>query len=806
MSEITDTEDTGSKDPWQRLYHLSPYCEWAAGRYGCESALPVGRGVEALSEALEGLWQARVEAEPSLVEASDSDRLSTQQLVVRQFRHQHMLQILKGSADGSLELSAGLLELSNLAKACVRVALAWSETAIAKRFGEAVDANGEPVRLMVIGMGKLGGDELNVSSDIDLIFAYRANGETTGPKVIETSEWCRRVAQRATQVLHAITEDSFAYRVDTRLRPFGESGPLVMSFDGMEHYYLTQGRNWERYAMVKAAVIAGDERDATEWQQMISPFVYRRYLDYSTIESLADLKQKINTNLQSKAVQKNDQNWNVKLGHGGIREIEFIVQSFQLVRGGRDQELQGRSLLPMLSALEKKGLITADDEVLLGDAYRFLRRTENALQAMRDQQVHSLPESDEDKQRLLGWMGFEDWEAFDASLQAHRAVVTARFDEVFKSPETTDEPSAIPSRDLSEHGIEASETVLANLEELTEGSLYQRLTANAQQRIDRIVPLMVSLCAKETDPNESLLRCLALVRVVAGRSGYLQVLLEQPVALERLVNLLSRSRWITDFITKHPIVIDELLMHSSSDEFPDREELLDRAMTEAKRVSDEDLDVQMDAMRQFQKAHECRVAVAELSDDLPLMKVSDQLTWLAESVLAAGMHLVTETLEAAHGRAQFVVDGETHQASVGVIAYGKLGGLELAHGSDLDVVFLHDSHGEKQNTDGERSIANAQFYARLAQRVVSFMTTLTPAGTLYEMDLRLRPNGSSGVLVTGIDAFETYQSENAWTWEHQALTRARMVFGPESLESDERIWDPNRYRQERPIQQKPPSI
>jgi len=779
MSDITDTPITDDSEGLTRLFALSPYCEWVSLRYGLEAAISPDSDPMSLQSALAALWDAQTAENAGL--AGDGAILTAQQRIIRRFRHLQLFQILSDDLAGAASVETTLGRLSNLADACIRQAVLWGEASIVDRFGTAQDQDGKPVRLLVLGMGKLGGRELNVSSDVDLIIAYRSNGKSTGPKVIETSDWCRRVALRATQILHAITEDSFAYRVDTRLRPFGESGPLVMSFDGMENYYLTQGRNWERYAMVKARVIVGEESDASDWENLISPFVYRRYLDYSTIEALADLKKKINTNLSNNAVQKTSSTWNLKLGHGGIREIEFIVQSFQLVRGGRDPELQGRELLPMLDALLNKELLTIEDCTALGDAYRFLRRAENALQGMRDQQTHTLPEQEEDKDRLINWMGFDDWADFDAELQRHRASVTQRFDDVFRGSEPTEPTPLSVDEALSAQGIEPDEALLAGLHDLTEGRLYQRLTANAQKRIDRILPTMIELSASEPNPVEALTRCLTLVRVVAGRSGYLQVLIEQPVALHRLVHVLSRSSWIVEFITKHPIVIDELLGHSSSADFPAQAELLERTLDEAARVADEELDVQMDVLRHFQKAHECRVAVAELTDDLPLMKVSDQLTWLAESMLAAVMQLVYARLEAIHGKPYFEINGQRLAASVGVVAYGKLGGLELAHGSDLDVVFLHDSAGDAQQTDGQKPIPNTQFYARLAQRTVSFMTTLTPAGILYDVDLRLRPNGSSGVLVTGIDSFERYQTDSAWTWEHQALTRARMVYGPDSL-------------------------
>jgi len=785
MADVTDTEIDPQPAENHLLYELSPYCQWVSRRYGAPDLATTTNGqirnAAELQLELAALWQEHVEGTLGLDTGPDAMRLAAQQRLLRWFRHRCLLEILQRDLAADSALENTLAELSVTADVCINQAVVWATEGVCKRYGQALDDAGLPVNLVVIGMGKLGGCELNVSSDIDLIFAYRANGNSQGPKVIENSEWCRRVAQRTSQLLHANTEDSFVYRVDTRLRPFGESGPLVMSFEGMEHYYLTQGRTWERYAMIKARVVVGSTADAQSWYELITPFVYRRYLDYSTIESLAELKQKISSNLQNKALRRTTSGWNVKLGRGGIREVEFIVQSFQLVRGGRDDELQGRNLLTVLLKLAEKGLLSEEDKQALTTAYVFFRRCENTIQAIRDQQVHELPSNEEDKDRLLRWLGYANWNQFDAAVQEHREAVASRFDDVFQSAAVEDEARVEPHQALQKLGIEADDALKASLKELTEGGLYQRLTASSQQRIDRILPIMITLSAKQSEPAEALSRCLVLVRVVAGRSGYLQALIEQPSALSRLVHVLSRSRWIVDFIAKHPIVIDELLTDSIDTKFPTQQELMERALNEALRMADAELDVQMDALRQFQKAHECRVAVAELNDTLPLMQVSDQLTWLAEAVLAAVMQLVYARLARAHGNPYYRWEGARCASHVGVVAYGKLGGIELAHGSDLDVVFVHDSKGDAQLTDGERSIANTQFYARLAQRVVSFMTTLTPAGTLYDMDLRLRPNGSSGVLVTSITAFEQYQASEAWTWEHQALSRARIVYGPSNL-------------------------
>jgi len=633
-----------------------------------------------------------------------------------------------------------------------------------------------------------------VSSDIDLIYIYPRSGNSSGATSIDNEAYFRRVAQHLSQLIGNVTSDGFVFRVDTRLRPFGESGPLVMNLNALEQYYLTQGRDWERYAMIKARAIVGSAAAIDELNELLNPFVYRRYLDYSAIDALRDLKRKIALSVKQKSLHNN-----VKLGLGGIREIEFIGQAFQLVRGGRQQQLRVRSIKTVLRCLKSMELMPAEDVELLCTAYDFLRRVENALQSMRDQQVHSLPTESTDQTRLLCMLGFADWRAFESALDTHRSVVSKRFNALFSDWESSDEThndnlddtasiawavlsspetqSAAATEVVLSLGLESSDELMESLVSLTRGGFYQRLTARAQERVDRILPLLINATMAHGNPSEALLRCLNLVRAVAGRSGYLQILIERPPAMARLVGLFAKSAWVSTFVTRHPIVIDELLRDNSSTPLPDREQLLAEAMHEAQRLSSAELDEQMDAMRQFQQARELRVAAAELTENLALMRVSDQLTWLAEAVVSAVVFLVEQSLMQRYGRPSAEVDGTTQYPEFGVVAYGKLGGIELGFGSDLDVVFLHNSVGQNQQTDGDKSIENGLFYARLAQKVVHFMTTHTPAGVLYDIDLRLRPNGQSGVLVTSFAAFSQYQLEQAWVWEHQALVRARMVHG-----------------------------
>ena len=766
--------------------------------------------------------------------AEETSLLDAQlQRVLRRFRHRHLFRILWRDLSGVAELDETLNQLSILAECCITAADQWVYESLCLRYGEPRDEQGKPVRLVVLGMGKLGGYELNVSSDIDLICVYREGGQTTGSSegkgAIDHSEFFRRSAQGLTKLLNTLTPDGFVYRVDTRLRPFGESGPLVMNFAGLENYYLTQAREWERYAMIKARAITGTTEDIAEVEALITPFVYRRYLDYNAFESLRELKRKIVLSVAQKQLRDN-----IKLGAGGIREIEFIGQVFQLVRGGQDVRLRVRSIVPVLEMLASLHLLAEEEVEALVAAYRYLRRVENALQMMRDEQLHSLPVDAEDRQRLVMMLDETDWPAFIQHLSAHQFQVSKTFaalfevesvetgselgvqavqssaavsDELDSSPVDTQSSSSdqLSTRDvwsllsdldateqqreecLQRAGFEPNDELSNAVESLSRSAFYQRLSADSQERVERIAPMIMQFALYSDNPTETLSRCLALVRAVAGRSGYLQVLSDQPAALSRLVSLFAQSRWLANFVLRQPMVIDEFLAGPGAVIYPDRQQVRSDSLEQLERLRTAELDVQMDSMRHYRQSREMRIACAQLDGSLTLMQVSDQLSWLAESIIEVVLSLVQIPLVAIHGEPACIEQsteldaGSRRRASVGVVAYGKLGGLELGFGSDLDLVFVHDSVGNAQHTDGEKSIDNSVFYARVAQKFVHFMGTATPAGVLYEIDLRLRPNGSSGVLVTGMDTFANYQFGDAWTWEHQALMRARIVLGNERL-------------------------
>ncbi len=836
VSIPSGTRDTSLLNTWLLpVCAVSPYMARVASQYpesiqrlldtGALQADSPSPDTAQLLDELDIFWQEQIDNAPAAMDSKQ--REARQQAVLRQFRHRHLFRILWNDLTRSTELMHTLRDLSLLADACIIAAERWTHESLVMRYGEPCSADGAEQRLIVLGMGKLGGYELNVSSDIDLICLYAESGQTLGDArgkgVVDNGEFFRRVAQGLTRLLNSTTVDGFAYRVDTRLRPFGESGPLVMNLQGLENYYLTQARDWERYAMIKARAITGLPEHIRDYQSLVTPFVYRRYLDYNAFDSLRDLKRKIALSVRQKGMVDN-----IKLGAGGIREVEFIGQAFQLVRGGRDERLRTRSIVAVLRQLAHQKLLENKEVEGLLEAYGYLRRVENAVQMMRDEQVHSLPTNDTDKQRLIAMLDVSDWATFRKTLSVHQQRVTDSFAGLFEIEEVADVPvSAIGDSDdedtggavcvggvltdryiarvadtwrligvpdtddeerieaLKHCGFEPDDEMLSALAGVSRGPFYQRLTAESQERVERVVPMIMQLALCSAVPSETLVRSLALVRTVAGRSGYLQVLGDQPQALARLVKLFAESRWLASFVLRQPMVIDELLIGSGAELYPDHDSVRKDALEQLERLRDADLETQMDSLRHYRQGREMRIACAQLDGSLTVMQVSDQLSWLAESLIEVVLELVKVPLLARHGqpvcKPEGGADDESRETSVGIVAYGKLGGLELGFGSDLDLVFLHDSSGEVQQTNGEKCVDNSVFYGRLAQKFVHFMSTATPAGVLYEIDLRLRPNGSSGVLVTGLEAFGNYQQGDAWTWEHQALMRARVVLGNDGL-------------------------
>ncbi|RUR34974.1 bifunctional [glutamate--ammonia ligase]-adenylyl-L-tyrosine phosphorylase/[glutamate--ammonia-ligase] adenylyltransferase [Vreelandella andesensis] len=732
--------------------------------------------------------------EDALENADDEEAMHR---AIRRFRRARMLGIVwrdLNRPDGYTMWDTAQA-VSWLAEVCIEAALSWLERFYSPRWGlPAARSDGSSQRLVVLGMGKLGAGELNLSSDIDLIFAFPEKGETEGGrKPLEHQEYFTKLGQKLIAALDAMTADGFVFRVDMRLRPLGDGGPLVGSFSMLSSYYQDQGREWERYAMLKARPVAGDVDGGHELLASLRPFVYRRYLDFGAIESLRELKGMINREVKRKGMQSN-----IKLGPGGIREVEFVVQAFQLIRGGRDTELQVTSLKTALNRLPELGLLPqAVVDELLPD-YAYLRDMEHAIQALEDRQTQTLPVDDEDRERVAFALGHEDWPGLIARLDEVRERVRQHFDAVIADPEEdTDAESGDDNLGLSQWrllwrgeleqeestalltdaGFLEPEKALKRLYGLYHSRQVQSMQRIGFERLDALMPLLLVAVAESESPDNALSGVQPLIESVLRRTAYLALLRENPQALEHLMKLCSASHWIAEQLARYPILLDELLTPDTLYTPADKSRLADELRQTLNRLPEDDDEAQLEALRVFKHAQMLHVAASDIAGTRHLMKVSDYLTYIAEVILDAVLAMAWKHVTRKHG----VPEGlTTREPAFLIVGYGKLGGIELGYGSDLDLVFLHDSDG-KGTTDGARPIDTPVFFTRLGQRIIHLLTAVTPAGSLYEVDMRLRPSGNAGLLVTSLEAFADYQRQNAWTWEHQALVRARVVAGSNAL-------------------------
>jgi len=716
---------------------------------------------------------------------------------LRRYRNRSLLRILWREIQGQADLDETLQQLSLLADRLLDAAMCYAEKQLMPRFGRVRSAAGEVVPMVVLGMGKLGGRELNFSSDIDIIFCFTEDGQTDGARTQSAQEYFTRLSRQVIALLDEVTVDGFVFRVDTRLRPFGDSGPPVVSFAALESYLLKHGRDWERYAYVKARVVGTQppEEIAAELNDnMIRPFVYRRYLDYGVFESVREMQDMITAEVRRRELQDN-----VKLGPGGIREAEFIVQALQLVRGGSEPQLQGcefQKVLPLL--VSERGISQPDaDEIL--NSYRYLRRLENFIQAIRDEQTHELPANDIDRARLCLATRSESWDALIVELDRHRHAISAQFNAVAFRGRSDENPkwqvfgrlwntSASASDWSKALDSKFADELATEIVAFASSSAVQQVDSVSGGRLQRFLPILIERILESKRPIVALSRTLAVTENILRRSAYLALLNENQNALSRLVDLCARSQYVAGQIARYPVLLDELLdprIHSSGVSKVDLSLELQQRLGGAGNT---DSEAEMQTIAQFQRAVMFRIAVADFNGKLPIMKVSDALTWLAEVVLDEALRVAWNDLIERHGTPHYVVDGTRRTAGFGIAGYGKLGGLELSYGSDLDIIFLHDSKGEQQTTDGDKPLNNMMFFGRLVRRLVHFLTTQTGSGELYEIDTRLRPDGRSGFLVSSTDAFERYQEDNAWTWEHQALLRARAVAGSDKIADEfERI-------------------
>ncbi|HCE4629518.1 TPA: bifunctional [glutamate--ammonia ligase]-adenylyl-L-tyrosine phosphorylase/[glutamate--ammonia-ligase] adenylyltransferase [Vibrio parahaemolyticus] len=711
--------------------------------------------------------------------------------VLRQFRNREMVYIAWKDFLHAWTLEESLRHLSQLAEAMIFETYQWQYKICCAEWGTPTNAEGEAQPMLIIGMGKLGGGELNFSSDIDLIFTYPENGETQGAcRSIANAQFFTRLGQRIIKALDQQTFDGFCYRVDMRLRPFGESGPLVMSYAALEDYYQEQGRDWERYAMIKARVMGCEMYPQyQELRKMLRPFVFRRYIDFSAIQSLRRMKSMISSEVRRRGLTNN-----IKLGAGGIREIEFIAQVFQLIRGGREPSLRNRGLLETLNGIEDLALLTPQEVSNLEAAYKYLRQLENLLQAMADKQTQTLPDCDIERLKLATAMQLESWELLIEQTQQHMNKVHQVFETLIGDDEE-DEGSTI-ARHFHElwdmaNKQDVLELILEQDIQVEEPAIFSKAIINfkadlakktlgprGREVLNRLMPKVFDAVFAHPDAQFGLPRVLHLLHNICTRTTYLELLDEHPAALVQLVRLCTASPMISEQLSRYPILLDELI---------DPQQLynpipLDSYRTELRdflaRIPEDDMEQQMEALRQFKQICILRIAAADIAGVLPVMKVSDHLTYLAEAIVEAVVSQAWLQVSEKYGEPTHVKDREGK--GFAVIGYGKVGGWELGYNSDLDIVFMHDCPVNVY-TDGKKEIDGRQFYLRLAQRIIHIFSTRTASGILYEVDTRLRPSGASGLLVSPTDAFDDYQHQDAWTWEHQALVRARMIYGDQPL-------------------------
>jgi glutamate-ammonia-ligase adenylyltransferase len=713
-----------------------------------------------LHDGLSRAWSAP-EMRAALDGADPQDEAALKK-TLRALRKRVMLRLIARDLGGLADLREVMHTASMLAEVTLTFALerldAWQRRLNGAPIGE---ESGAEQDLVVVGMGKLGGGELNVSSDIDLIFAYPEEGETNGQRALSNHEYFTRLGRKLIAALNDATEDGFVFRVDMRLRPYGDSGPLVGSFAMLEEYYLMQGREWERYAWIKGRPLTGSRY--ADLAAMLRPFVFRKYLDFGAFASMRELHGQIR-----REVARRDMSDNIKLGPGGIREIEFITQVFQLIRGGKEPALQTRATLEALDILATRQLLPLQAVVELREAYYFLRNLEHRLQYLNDAQTQTLPDNEDDRQIIAEALGFAAYPAFMTVLDGHRGKVTRHFEQVFAAPQSSQESHPLAAlwqgapdeseavAQLGELGYRQPTRVWEHLTQIRQSARYTQLPEASRARFDALLPPLIQVAAQFSDADATLERILKLLEAISRRGAYLALLVEYPQTLNQVARLVAASPWVSEYLTQHPILLDELLDVRELQSAPDWDRLKSDLQTQLDQA-DGDTERQMDILRHFKQAQVFRLVAQDLSGTLALEVLSDHLSALADLLLGEILRLAWAGLRARH----------CDSPRFAVIGYGKLGGKELGYASDLDIIFLYDDDAQEA----------PEVYARLGQRINTWLTSYTSAGTLYDTDLRLRPNGASGLLVSSVEAFEEYQKKQAWVWEHQALTRARWCAG-----------------------------
>jgi glutamate-ammonia-ligase adenylyltransferase len=767
--QLTIPSDLINNESLVKVLALSDYTVRIINRYP-NIMISLWESGELSQEKSEETYQNEIKKITST--ATNEKELARQ---LRLYRQREMVRIIWRHLLSLSSMVQTTAELSYFADAVIEHSLNWLQQFYATHFALTT----LPPSLMIVALGKLGAYELNLSSDIDLM--YVAPSETNDPNTISFYE---KVAQRFTVLLYETTAEGFVFRVDLRLRPYGASGPLIVNIDSLENYYSEQGRDWERYALIKARVVTGKE-NAKEIEELIRPFVYRRYIDFGAIKALREMHQMIQQEVRSHNLFDD-----IKRGPGGIREIEFIIQAFQLIRGGREIALREKNLLKVIPQLIERNFLEQETATQLIAAYTFLRDTEHTIQAFRDQQTHRLPKDELDQLRLATVMGFDSWKNFVEALTQYREMVEAEFLEFSAVPpvvsqdnvssdfntmqsiwrDLIDEEKSI--HQLQQLGCQEGKEVIYVIKQFASQSKISSLNPIARQRLDSLVPLVLLKIIAFPNAKEALQRIFDVFYAITKRSAYWVLLLENPPALDWFVKLCAKSRFISDELSKNPVLLDELLDLRVLRETP-RKVLL-KAELERLLVHEvsNDLEAQMETLRYFKKVNVLRVAAANAMGWLPLMRVSDSLTYVAEVILECVVKLAFEQVIA-----NTEVDISLNDLPFGIIAYGKFAGFELGYISDLDLVFIYD---DKSPSPGP---IDNEFYLRLSRRIIHLLSTRTHMGVLYEIDTQLRPLGHAGLLVSSMSYFEEYQNNEAWTWEHQALVRTRLVIGSSALKN-----------------------
>lgn len=707
--------------------------------------------------------------------------------LLRQVRERVFFTLLVRDINSDAPLQEVVAAMSLFADLAIAQAYKSVIADLAETHGMPLDpATGKPQEMLIIGMGKLGGKELNVSSDIDLIMLYGEEGETTGRRRISHHEFYSRVTQRMMPVLSEIDAHGQVFRTDLRLRPDGDSGPLAWSLDALENYLITQGREWERYAWLKARAIpckayADSDTDTQQAQleSLRTPFVYRKYFDFDSLSALRSLRERIRQDWQRRAMARNgiDTTHNVKLGDGGIREIEFVVQLTQLIRGGRLPSLQQRNLLKALRKQEAAGVIESDIATQLQAAYTFLRRTEHMLQYREDEQTHLLPHDAALRDDLAQAMNMSPAD-FEATLARHRAFVNRTFRDAFRIAGVGEEVDqadqsvgpgtscASLNRQVEAQFDEHSETLARRIDSLLDSHRIRSLPTTSRKRLETLLPAAISAAAKTDHPEQTAIRLFDLIEQIAQRSAYLALLAEYPETLARVARIVGASPWASQYLRQYPLLLDSLIEWRSLMAAPDFPQLAQQLHEEMDAcllpTGQPDVEQQMNLMRDAQRQISFQLLAQDLAGELSVEKLADQLSALADMLLAETIHRVWPLVQPKGQNREHLPPPR-----FAVIAYGKLGGKELGYASDLDLVFLYDDSREDA----------AEIYAKLGRRMSSWLSTMTSSGRLYEIDLRLRPDGDAGVLAASVEAFAQYQTSHAWAWEHQAITRARFAAG-----------------------------